>query len=54
MEAVPRTAMDVFRVLPEGTRCELIENVSYMLPERTHRHERIRIELYFRTPLQKA
>ncbi len=32
IEKVPKTALDVFRLLPEGTLCEVIDNVLYMSP----------------------
>ena len=30
--SVPKTALDVFRMLPEGTLCEVINNTLYMSP----------------------
>jgi Uma2 family endonuclease len=42
MEAtVPKTALDIYRMLPEGTRCEVIENVLYMCTFPTERHQLI-------------
>jgi Uma2 family endonuclease len=35
----PRTAMEVFKMLPEGTRCELIEGIIYMSPAPTTSHQ---------------
>jgi Uma2 family endonuclease len=32
IEQVPKTALDVFRLLPEGTLCEVIDNTLYMSP----------------------
>ncbi|WP_207491682.1 Uma2 family endonuclease [Aridibaculum aurantiacum] len=32
VEKVPKTALDVFRMLPEGTLCEVISNTLYMSP----------------------
>lgn len=32
IEQVPKTALDVFRLLPEGTLCEVIDNVLFMSP----------------------
>ena len=29
---VPRTAMEVFEMLPEGTLCQVIDNIIYMSP----------------------
>ena len=36
---IPRTAMDVFNILPEGTLCEVIDNILYMSPTRTTGHQ---------------
>lgn len=38
---IPRTAMEVFNMLPEGTLCEVIDNVLYMSPSPTTDHQRI-------------
>ncbi len=32
IEQVPKTALDVFRILPEGTLCEVLNNTLYMSP----------------------
>lgn len=37
----PRTMMEVFKMLPEGTRVELIEERLYMSPAPTSNHQRI-------------
>src|SRR4051795_9827307 len=37
----PRTALEIYKILPEGTRCEVIENVLYMLPPNTIDHQRL-------------
>ena len=37
----PRTLLEVFRMLPEGTRAELIENSLYMSPAPTVTHQDI-------------
>ena len=37
----PRTIMEVFQMLPEGTLAELIENSIYMSPAPTPKHQRI-------------
>src|SRR3954470_10551590 len=37
----PRTALEIYKILPEGTRCEVIENVLYMLPRNTMRHQEV-------------
>jgi Uma2 family endonuclease len=41
IEQVPKTALDVFRLLPEGTLCEVIDNVLYMSPNPKYSHQRI-------------
>ncbi|MGB3073791.1 MAG: Uma2 family endonuclease [Chitinophagales bacterium] len=35
----PRTAMEVFKLLPEGTLCEVIENQLYMAPPPNEFHQ---------------
>ena len=35
----PRTAMEVFKMLPEGTRCELINGIIYMSPAPLVNHQ---------------
>ena len=37
----PRTIMEVFKMLPEGTLAEVIENTLYMSPTPTTKHQRI-------------
>jgi len=39
IEPVPKTALDVFRLLPEGTLCEVIDNVLYMSPAPKYTHQ---------------
>lgn len=41
----PRSVMEVFRMLPEGTLAEVIENALYMSPAPTPRHQKISITL---------
>ena len=41
----PRTAMEVFRLLPEGTLCEVIENQLYMAPPPNEPHQKISFRL---------
>ncbi|MEO6499993.1 MAG: Uma2 family endonuclease [Mucilaginibacter sp.] len=36
---IPRTAMEVFNMLPEGTLCEVIDNALYMSPSPTTDHQ---------------
>jgi Uma2 family endonuclease len=47
IEQVPKTALDVFRMLPEGTLCEVIDNVLYMSPAPKYTHQRL-LGLFFR------
>jgi Uma2 family endonuclease len=42
---VPVTALDVFRMLPEGTRAEVINNVLYMSPSPFYQHQQLLIKL---------
>lgn len=48
LEKVPKTALDVFRLLPEGTLCEVIDNVLYMSPTPKYTHQRL-VLLFART-----
>jgi Uma2 family endonuclease len=41
----PRTLMEVFKMLPEGTRAEIINGVLYMSPAPTTDHQEISITL---------
>ena len=45
LEQVPRTALEVFKMLPEGTLCEVIDNVLYMSPAPTYNHQRILLKI---------
>ena len=38
---VPSTALDVFRLLPKGTRAEVINNVLYMSPSPFYEHQQL-------------
>ncbi|MBE9585744.1 Uma2 family endonuclease [Mucilaginibacter sp. JRF] len=42
---IPRNAMEVFNMLPEGTLCEVIDNVLYMSPSPTTNHQRILLDI---------
>ncbi|MFM9840492.1 MAG: Uma2 family endonuclease [Cyclobacteriaceae bacterium] len=42
----PRTIMEVYKMLPEGTMAELIEGQLYMSPAPTNRHQRVLIALF--------
>lgn len=46
IELVPKTALDVFRMLPEGTLCEVIDNVLYMSPAPKYNHQKL-LGLFF-------
>ena len=39
IEPVPKTALDIFKLLPEGTLCEVIDNVLYMSPAPKYTHQ---------------
>lgn len=41
IEQVPKTALDVFRLLPEGTLCEVIDNTLYMSPAPRIPHQQL-------------
>jgi Uma2 family endonuclease len=41
----PRTAMQVFKILPEGTLCQVIENTIYMSPAPSYEHQDIVAEI---------
>lgn len=41
----PRTLMEVYKMLPEGTRAELIDNILYMPPSPTDIHQSASMEL---------
>lgn len=45
---IPRTAMEVFNMLPEGTLCEVIDNTIYMSPSPTTNHQRLLGKLFSR------
>ena len=42
---VPITALDVFRILPEGTRAEVIFNTLYMSPSPFFEHQKFSMQL---------
>ncbi|HMR82808.1 MAG TPA: Uma2 family endonuclease [Niabella sp.] len=42
----PRTAMEVYEMLPEGTLAEVINNILYMSPAPTFEHQRLLGRLY--------
>ena len=38
---IPKTALDVFRLLPEGTLCEVIDNILCISPAPKYTHQRL-------------
>jgi Uma2 family endonuclease len=44
-ERPPRTIMEVFQMLPEGTLAELIDSIIYMSPSPTRQHQRLILKL---------
>lgn len=38
---IPRTAIEVFEMLPEGILCQVIENAIYMSPPPLYEHQRL-------------
>lgn len=45
IETPPRTLMEVYKTLPEGTRAELIDNILYMPPSPTSNHQSASMDL---------
>ena len=43
---IPRTAIDIYRMLPEGTRCEVIFNELIMSPAPTAQHQLLFSDLH--------
>jgi Uma2 family endonuclease len=41
IESPPRTIMEVYKSLPEGTMAELIDNVIYMSPSPVYKHQSV-------------
>lgn len=41
----PRTSMEVYKMLPEGTHAELIDNILYEPPSPTSNHQSVSMEL---------
>ncbi|MCW3089177.1 MAG: Uma2 family endonuclease [Ferruginibacter sp.] len=44
-DKLPRTAVELFEILPEGILCEVIENTLYMTPAPDFFHQKLSIEL---------
>jgi hypothetical protein len=45
IEKPPRTAMEVFKMLPEGTLCEVIKNLLYISPPPNESHQKTAFNL---------
>ncbi|EHQ27998.1 Uma2 family endonuclease [Mucilaginibacter paludis] len=43
---IPATAIDIYRMLPEGTRCEVVFNVLSMSPSPTSEHQLLLSDLH--------
>lgn len=41
LSKIPSTALDVFRLLPQGTRCEVLNNTLYMSPSPFYKHQQL-------------
>lgn len=46
IESPPRTIMEVYKMLPEGTLAELIDNTIYMSPSPVNKHQKILQSLF--------
>lgn len=46
LETPPRTIMEVYRSLPEGTLAELIDKVIYMSPSSVYKHQKVVQSIY--------
>ncbi|HMR57810.1 MAG TPA: hypothetical protein PKC10_10835, partial [Cyclobacteriaceae bacterium] len=46
LESPPRTIMEVYKSLPEGTLAELVDNVLYMSPSPIYKHQRVLQDLF--------
>jgi Uma2 family endonuclease len=45
LQQPPKTAMEVFKILPEGTLCEVINGTLYMSPSPLKEHQRLSFKL---------
>lgn len=48
IESPPRTIMQVYKSLPEGTLAELIDNLLYMSPSPVFKHQRVLQNLFIK------
>lgn len=46
-DKIPRTAVELFEILPEGILCEVIENTLYMTPTPNFFHQELSGELQY-------
>ena len=46
IDSPPRTIMQVYKSLPEGTLVELIDNVLYMSPSPVYKHQKVLRQLF--------
>lgn len=46
IDSPPRTMMEVYKSLPEGTLVELIDNVLYMSPSPVYKHQKVLRQLF--------
>jgi Uma2 family endonuclease len=47
-QLIPSSALDVFRMLPQGTRCEVLNNTLYMSPSPFFAHQQVLNQLNIR------
>jgi Uma2 family endonuclease len=47
LETPPRTIMEVYKSLPEGTLAELIDNIIYMSPSPVASHQKLLLKIAF-------
>ncbi|MCY7310163.1 MAG: hypothetical protein LH619_05235, partial [Chitinophagaceae bacterium] len=43
----PETAVDVFKLLPEGVLCQVIDNTIYMSPAPSFEHQKVIAKIMF-------
>jgi Uma2 family endonuclease len=48
LQVIPSSALDVFRMLPQGTRCEVLNNTLYMSPSPFFAHQQVLNQLNVR------
>jgi Uma2 family endonuclease len=45
LQTPPKTAVEIFKMLPEGVYCQVIDNAIYMSPSRTFNHQDVILEI---------